>query len=216
MHFAKELQHISHLLTFFMIVGVIAAGISGAVRAVEAKMDITGAILLAFITSNAGGTVRDIVLGSEVFWIHDQMYIWLSCGIGAITFAWVYYKGKFLGNRKINSILIITDAMGIAAFSLAGVEKSISFGQNNVIAIIMGVWTAVGGGIIADVISNRVPMVFTYELLYITVAFFGSVCYLILANSMDHITASIIASVFMIAMRLLSVKYKWKFPTVHQ
>lgn len=216
MHIADQLQHISRLLEFFMIVGILAASISGAIRAVESKMDITGAILLAFINANAGGTIRDIILGSQVFWIREQFYIWISCGMGTLTFIWVYYKGRLLGNKKINSILVITDAMGIAAFSLAGVEKSLSFGQNNSIAVIMGIWTAVGGGIIADIISNRIPLVFTTELLYITVAFLGSVCYLILANNMDHMIASIIAAFFMITMRLLSVKYKWGLPTIHQ
>ena len=197
-----------------MFFGVVTASISGAIRAVESKMDITGAILLAFITATAGGTVRDIIFNIDVFWIRQQIYIWLSCIIGAATFIFIYYKGRILGNKKINFILIVTDAMGIATFSLAGVEKSLALGQNDVVAVIMGVWTAVGGAVVADVVSNRVPMVFTHELLYITVAFFGSVCYLFLANNMNHTTASVIAIIFMVALRLLSVKYKWSLPTI--
>ncbi|MCE3268735.1 MAG: hypothetical protein K0R49_987, partial [Burkholderiales bacterium] len=193
MHINQSYQ-ISLLLQCFMLFGVAAASISGAIRAIESKMDITGAILLAFITASAGGTIRDIILNSQVFWIREQIYIWLTCIIGAATFIFIYYKGRILGNRKINFILIVTDAMGIAAFSLAGVEKALALGQNNSIAIIMGVWTAIGGGVIADVISNRVPLVFTQELLYITVAFFGSVCYLILASNINHPAASIIAA----------------------
>ena len=146
MHITSQLNEISILLQCFMIFGISAASISGAIRAVECKMDITGAILLAFITANAGGTIRDVILGSEVFWIRDQIFIWQTCIIGALTFILIYYKGHVLGNKKINSILLITDAMGIAAFSLAGVEKSLVFGQNNAVAVVMGVWTAVGGG----------------------------------------------------------------------
>jgi uncharacterized membrane protein YeiH len=197
-----------------MIFGVVTASISGAIRAIESKMDITGAILLAFVTASAGGTIRDIIFNVDVFWIREQMYIWLTCIIGAATFIFIYYKGRILGNKKINFILIVTDAMGIAAFSLAGVEKSLSLGQNNSIAVIMGVWTAIGGGVIADVIANRVPLVFTQELLYITVAFLGSVGYLILANNISHTTAGIISAIFMVALRLLSVKYKWSLPTI--
>ncbi len=214
MHIADQSHSINLLLQSFMIFGVGAASISGAIRAIESKMDITGAVLLAFITSNTGGTVRDIILDVQVFWIHEQMYIWLSCITGAATFILIYYKGRFLGNKKINFILIVTDAMGIAAFSLAGVEKSLALGQNNTVAIVMGVWTAVGGGILADVISNRVPLVFTQELLYITVSALGSVCFLVLANNINHTTASIIAAVFMVGLRLLSVKYKWTLPSI--
>jgi uncharacterized membrane protein YeiH len=210
-----SLHEVSLLLQSFMIFGVVTASISGAIRAIESKMDITGAILLAFVTASAGGTIRDIIFNVDVFWIREQMYIWLSCIPGAAAFIFIYYKGRILGNKKINFILIVTDAMGIAAFSLAGVEKALSLGQNNSIAVIMGVWTAVGGGVIADIIANRVPLVFTQELLYITVAFFGSVCYLFLADNINHTTASIISAIFMIALRLLSVKYKWSLPTIH-
>jgi uncharacterized membrane protein YeiH len=215
MQIADQTHHINVLLQSFMLFGVATASISGAIRAVESKMDITGAILLAFITACAGGTVRDVIFNVEVFWIHEQMYIWLTCIIGAATFIFIYYRGRILGNKKINFILIVTDAMGIAAFSLAGVEKALALGQNDVVAVVMGVWTAVGGGIVADVISNRVPLVFTQELLYITVAFFGSVCYLFLANNINHATASIIAAIFMVGLRLLSVKYKWSLPSIH-
>ncbi len=156
-----SINEVGLLLQSFMIFGVVTASISGAIRAIESKMDITGAILLAFVTASAGGTIRDIILNVNVFWIRDQMYIWITCTIGATTFIFIYYKGRILGNKKINFILIMTDAMGIAAFSIAGVEKSLSLGQNNSIAIIMGIWTAIGGGVIADIIANRVPLVFT-------------------------------------------------------
>jgi uncharacterized membrane protein YeiH len=212
--FRNHLQEISYLLYFFMIFGVIAASISGAIRAIEAKMDITGAVLLAFLAANAGGTIRDLLLNSTVFWIKDQFYIWLTFIVGAVTFIIIYFKSKVFDNKKLRAILIITDAMGLAAFSLAGVEKSISLGQNNLIAVIMGVWTAVGGGIIADIISNRVPLVFSQEL-YMSIALLGSLCYLGLYGYMNHIIAGLIAALVMILLRLYSVKFRWKFPTIH-
>lgn len=211
--FYNHLQAISDLLNYLMIIGVIAASISGAIRAIEAKMDITGAVLLAFITANAGGTIRDLILGAQVFWVHDQIYIWLTLIIGALTFISIFFKRKVINNKRLRNILIVTDAMGLAAFCLAGVEKSVNFGQNEVIAIIMGIWTAIGGGVIADVISNRVPLVFSQEL-YISVAFIGASCYLVLSNYMDHIVASLIAAIIMICIRLYSVQFKWKLPTI--
>jgi uncharacterized membrane protein YeiH len=108
-----------------MICGVITSSISGALRAIESKMDITGAILLAFLTSNAGGTIRDIILGTQVFWIKDQFYIWITLIIGSLTFIIVYFEKQLIGRKKIHTLLIVTDAMGLAAFSLAGVEKSL-------------------------------------------------------------------------------------------
>ena len=66
------LEHINLLLEIFLVIGVFACAISGALRAVDSKMDITGALLLAFMVSNAGGTFRDLILGAPVFWIKNH------------------------------------------------------------------------------------------------------------------------------------------------
>jgi uncharacterized membrane protein YeiH len=209
----QHIPKVSAILYVFMITGVIAASVSGAIRAIESKMDITGAILLAFIAGNAGGTIRDVILGSIPFWVHDQFYIWISLITGLLTYIIIYYQYKIVTSKLLYRILIISDAMGIAAFSLAGVEKALSLNQNSLIAVIMGVWTAIGGGISADIITNRVPLVFSQEL-YITVAFVGSVLYLLLAGifGLNQVLSGIIAAFLMIALRLCSVKFKWKLP----
>ncbi len=210
----NHLSHtISYLLYVFMIAGILAASISGATRAIEAKMDITGAILLAFITSNAGGTIRDLIIQAPVFWVHEQLYIWLSVISGLLTFIVIYLNRKALGNANIRKILIVTDAMGLAAFSIVGVQRSLTFGHSEALAIIMGVWTAIGGGMISDVIANRVPLVFSQEL-YITVSFLGSLGYLIISLITNNIFASIISCVFMIFLRLYSVKFKLNLPKI--
>lgn len=206
------LQHISYVLNFFMIMGVIAASMSGALRAIKARMDITGAILLAFITANAGGTVRDLILETPVFWIQQQFYIWLTLIVGAATFGILYLKRHVIGSKKLYKILITTDAMGLAAFSLAGVEKAVSCNQNSMVAIIMGIWTAIGGGILADTISNQVPLVLSQEL-YITVSCVGSVIYLTLAKTMNSMLAGVIAVLVMFLFRIYSVKYHVRYPT---
>ncbi len=209
----EYVEHISQLLTFF-IIGIIASSISGVIRAIEARMDITGAILLAFIASNAGGTVRDIILGVRVFWIRDQYYIWLTIIVGALGFMIVYVNHKVINSRTLYKVLIFTDAMGLAAFSLAGVEKSLNMGHNYTIAIIMGMWTAIGGGIAADIITNRVPLVLSKEF-YITVALVGSICFILFSYIMPRTYASGLAALIMITFRLYSVKYGWKLPIIN-
>lgn len=213
-HLITELYSISYLLSFFMIFGVISCGISGSIRAIEAKMDITGAVLLSFITANAGGTIRDIILDTEVFWVKENMYIWLPTIAGVLTFSIIYFNRSFFDNKKLRLLLIITDAMGLAAFSLAGTEKSINLGETPLIVLIMGVWTAIGGGVIADIIANRVPIVFSQEL-YISIAFLGSLAYLILYHQLSPIFVGMIAAMLMIILRLCSVKFRWKFPTIN-
>lgn len=207
------IEHINTLLEVFLICGVIACSISGALRAIDSRMDITGALLLAFVISNAGGTFRDLILNAPVFWIKSHFYIWLSIGIGAATFILCSFNTRLLTSRTLNKLVLITDAIGLGVFCLAGIEKSFLMGQNFSIAIIMGIWTAVGGGIIADVIANRVPLVFSSEL-YITVSLVGGILYTILSSMMLHALAAFIAVLFMVALRIMSVKYGWKLPII--
>lgn len=208
-----NLINMKDLLFFLTILGVIACSISGVLRAIKAKMDITGAILLAFITANGGGTVRDIIIGAEPFWVSTSLYIWLTFGLAVLTYGIFYYNRTVISNKLLFNALLITDACGLAAFSLTGVQKTLLYNHSPLIAIIMGVWTAVGGGIIADIISNKVPLVFSEEL-YMTISLIGSLTYLVLSGNLNEIFASFIAALIMIATRLLSVKYHLKFPTI--
>lgn len=208
------IEHINLLLNVFIVIGVIACSISGALRAIDSKMDLTGALLLAFVISNAGGTFRDLILAAPVFWIKDNYYVWLSLTIGALTYMLFYYAPQLLANRRLNQLLLITDAIGLGVFCIAGVEKSFIMEQPAGIAVIMGIWTAVGGGIIADVIANRVPLVFSSEL-YITVSLCGAILYIILSLFMLHALAGFIAVIFMVAFRMLSVKFHWKLPIIN-
>ena len=208
------IEHISLLLDILLIVGVIACSISGCLRAIDSKMDITGALLLAFVISNAGGTFRDLILGTTVFWINNHLYVWLSLGVGAITYVIFYLNPKLLANRRLTQLVLLSDAIGLAVFCLAGVEKSFIMGQNFYIAIILGIWTAVGGGVIADVIANRVPLVFSSEL-YITVCFLGAILYIVLSGFMLQELAGFIAVIFMVTLRMMSVKYHWKLPIIN-
>ena len=205
--------HINLLFEIFLVVGVIACAISGALRAIESHMDITGAILLAFVISNAGGTMRDLILNTQVFWIKQTFYIWLSIAIGFATYSLCYFKPLLVSSRRLSSLVITTDAIGLGVFCLVGVEKSIALGQSNLVAIVMGILTAIGGGVLADVIANRVPLVFSSEL-YITVSFCGAILYLILNLFLPQSLAGFIAVIFMILLRMLSVRKHWTFPII--
>lgn len=219
-HLTSHISQINIILYICMVVGMITSSISGVLRSIEARMDITGAILLAFVNANAGGTVRDLILGTKVFWIEDQFYIWIALIVGMCTFILIRYNTQIIDNQKLHKALVITDAMGLTAFCLAGVQKTmLVYGASNlyVLPIMMGMWTAVGGGIAADVIANRIPLVFSDSELYITVAFVGAVLFLFLTVGLDMniAIASIFATVVMVTLRLYSVKYKITLPIIH-
>lgn len=209
----QYVEHVNELLDVCTIIGVVACAISGALRAIDSKMDITGAMLLAFMVANGGGTIRDLILGTEVFWIKNHYYIWLAILVGILTFVCVYFNPVLFAKKIVYNLLLVTDAIGLAVFTLVGAEKSQYLGFSFSIAFLMGVWTAVGGGILADVIANRTPLVFSSEL-YLTISALGSVLYLWLCHVMDHRLASVIAVVFMIIARLLSIRYRLKYPII--
>ena len=198
-----------------MVFGVIASSISGSIRAIESNMDITGVILLAFLNSNAGGTIRDMILGSKVFWVIDHFYIWLTFLVGIISFGIIYYNNRLITSKTLHKLLIITDSMGLAAFCLAGIEKAMTYHQGYLIATIMGIWTAIGGGVVADIVSNKVPLVFSKEL-YVIVALIGAITYIVMTQviHINHAISGIIASLIMIIIRLYSVKYKISLPII--
>ncbi len=210
-----ELVHVDYLIFAFMILGTLSSSISGAMRGIESNMDITGVLLLAFVNGNGGGTLRDIILNQTLFWIKQPMYIWLSIIVGSISFLAIYYKDRLIQSNTLHSALIFTDALGLGAFSIAGAEKTLSLGLGNTLALVMGMLTATGGGIVADIIANRVPLVFSKEL-YITVAFTGILLFISLTTlHLDITIAAIISMLFMISLRLYSVKIKWTLPKIH-
>lgn len=197
------------VLSVCMIAGVMAAAIAGALRGVETKMDITGIILLAFLSANAGGTFRDLVLGAPVFWVHATYYLWISLLMGVMVAGFYIWKRAILTHKQLLKMLVFTDAMGLGAFSIAGVEKTLSLGYSPAIAILMGVWTSVGGGIVADVVSNRSPAVFSNEL-YIIISLIGSGTYLILCNWFSDPISAIFAVLVMISFRVIAVQFNIK------
>ncbi len=198
---------IDTLLTVCMIAGVIAGATAGALRAVEVKMDFSGAMLLAFFAANFGGTFRDLVLGVPVFWVYESYYAWMSLTVGLVIFLIYRYEQKILKHDFILKSLLWADAFGLAAFSIAGSEKALLLGHNPSIAIFMGIWTAVGGGIVADIVANRPPAVFSSEF-YITVSLVGSTTYVCLSEWFQRPAAAALALMIIVLFRIAAVKLK--------
>jgi uncharacterized membrane protein YeiH len=190
-----------------MIAGVVAGATAGALRAVEVKMDFSGAILIAFFAANFGGTFRDLVLGVPVFWIYESYYAWMSLTVGFVIFLIYRYEEEILKHDFILKSLLWADAFGLAAFSIAGSEKALLLGHNPSIAVFMGIWTAVGGGIVADIVANRPPAVFSSEF-YITVSLVGSSTYVCLSEWLQRPAAAALALVIMVLFRITAVKLK--------
>jgi uncharacterized membrane protein YeiH len=147
------------------MLGTAAFAISGALAASRKNMDIFGFSVLALMPAIGGGTIRDLVIGrTPVFWIEDSRYVTVAI-IAAIVVFFAPYK---VGSRQ--RILIWMDAMGLALFAALGTQISLNHGTGPVVAVMLGVTTAVTGGMIRDMICNEIPLILSNEI-YATAAF---------------------------------------------
>jgi len=161
------------MLYWLDLFGVFVFALSGALAADRRGMDLFGFIVIAFLPAVGGGTVRDIVIGTPVFWVEDAIYVWIIIAAAILTFLaapMIHRAGR---------ALVWADAIGLSVFSAAGAAKAYAVTANATVAIAMGVVTAVFGGIVRDVVCNEIPLVLRQDI-YATAAFAGSVCLILL------------------------------------
>ena len=186
-----------------------AFAVTGAFKAIEHKSDFVGIILLATITGVAGGTIRDVVMGQFPNSITDPTYVIITVASGVSIF-FLYSRLK-----KHWNLFLKFDAFGLGIFTIIGGTFAYNFFGLNFLAIVFsGILTAVGGGILRDVIVNQVPIVFVKEL-YVTASFIGIfVFYFILYFGGQLYLATIFGIIIATGIRLTAMKFNWDLPRV--
>ena len=161
-----------------------------------------------FITAIGGGTIRDIMLGSyPLVWIGDINFLYavLAGVVGAILFFRLFIK--------LRRTFLLFDTLGISFFTILGVEKAMSLGVRPEIAAIMGMFTAVMGGVIRDTLANELPVIFRKEI-YATACLVGAIVYLVLDihTPLERNYNLLISISVIILIRLLAVKFRLSLP----
>lgn len=193
-------------LYWITMVAVIVSSASGVLKAGFKQFDLFGVIIIAIATGLGGGSLRDMLLDREVFWIRDQGFFIASLG-SAIAI--------FLAARMVvisPKFFLVADAAGLATFGIAGTLVSLMVGAPWLVASFMGVMTGTMGGIFRDVLCNEPPVVFQSPL-YATVSWAGSllfICFLLL--NMEITFAAIIAGLAMFIARLLAIYFNISLP----
>ena len=204
-HSQPNAPHPMTLLQTLDYFGVFIFAVSGALLACRKDMDIFGMLVLALMPAIGGGTLRDLLLDLPVFWIADTNYLLLSAAAVVVTYA----AQRFINQRA--RALAWADALGLSVFCVLGTSKAISAGADPIVATVMGVITAVAGGIIRDVVANEVPYVLQREI-YATAALTGCIVYL----GLDHFgvpQAEWIAMGLALLARGLGIIKGWSLPT---
>lgn len=196
-----------NLLNVLDIVGTIVFAISGVLTAANKKFDFFGAMVIAFVTAVGGGTLRDLLMGSfPVVWIKNPIYIYVI--LGSVLFSLVFKKHI----SKWRKTMFLFDTIGIGTFTILGLQKALDFGISPTIAVLMGVISAVFGGVLRDVLCNEPPLIFRKEI-YATPCILGGAIYLLLAHfAVPENIIITITAVFIISLRLLVVKKNWTLP----
>jgi len=188
--------------------GTAAFAVSGALAASRKNMDIFGFCVLALMPAVGGGTVRDIIIDRvPVFWINDNRYV----AVAIIAALIVYFTSYKPGSRR--QILVWMDALGLALFAALGTEICLQHQTSPLVAIMLGVTTAVTGGMIRDIICNEIPLILSREI-YATAAFVSAVCYVLADKAgLGEQVALVIAVVAGFAIRALGITNKWSLPS---
>jgi uncharacterized membrane protein YeiH len=196
------LQHI------FELAGTFFFAISGALAIQDDHDDLFGAGFLGFVTAIGGGTLRDIMLGSyPLVWIGDIQFLY-AIFAGVIV---AYFFFKYLVRFK--RTFMFFDTLGISFFTILGVEKALSLGVRPEIAAIMGMFTAIMGGVIRDVLTNETPVLFRKEI-YATACLSGAILYLLLFKEGVDRNINLVLSIALIfSVRVIAVKYRLALPS---
>ena len=193
-------------LYWITLVAVIVSSASGVLKAGFKEYDLFGVIIIAIATGLGGGSLRDMLLDKDVFWIQDQMFFIASFASAVII---------FIAARLIiipPKFFLVADAAGLATFGIAGTLVSLMAGASPVLASFMGVMTGTMGGIFRDVLCNEQPVVF-HSPLYATVSWGGSLMFIVLLYySCDITLAAIISGLSIFITRLLAIYYNVTLP----
>ncbi|MND85377.1 hypothetical protein D3C80_773030 [compost metagenome] len=195
------------MLLYIYLIAITAEAMSGALAAGRRNMDMFGVSLIAFITALGGGTVRDMLLGNyPVGWTQHPPYIYLTIGAGLFTML----VARFM--HHLHKIFLVLDAMGLIAFTVIGCNVALELKYSTPVVIMAGMITGIFGGILRDILCQRVPVVLRHEL-YASVSMLVAMLYLLLERlGVNHDITLLASFGFGLALRLAAIRWSWSLP----
>lgn len=198
-----------HTLYYFLdLAGTFVFAISGAVAAKQRGLDLFGICAIAFTVACGGGIIRDLCIGAiPPTGISNWKYLATAILAAGMTIS--LYRLVL----RLNHPVLFFDALGLSLFAVTGAQKSLAYGHNAEVAILLGITTAVGGGVLRDILLNRIPVILEKEI-YASAALIGALI-MVLGDHFKWLSSdltSIIALIVCFGLRLLSLRYHWNLP----
>jgi uncharacterized membrane protein YeiH len=190
------------------VLGVIAFALSGVIEAARKHFDLVGVVMVSFVTAFGGGTLRDILLERKpFFWVEQELWVWALIGLAvALPF---FFRARHM--ELTERAILVPDAIGLGIFTAGGTHIALELGSSPLVSVLMGVITAVVGGVFRDVLVNEVPRAFHDHQPYAVVAFAGG--WVVVALDALAVPTSItllVGSGLVILVRLLAIKFGWE------
>ena len=195
-------------LLFFEALGVIAFALSGIIEAARKQFDLVGVVMIGAIAAFGGGTLRDVLLDRRpFFWVEQEAWVWALLVAGlSLPF---FFRARHI--EFTEKAMMVPDAFGLGIFAAGGTHIALVTGQSPMIAVLMGVITAVVGGILRDVLVNEVPRAFHDHQPYTVIAFAGGWLVVLLSylQTPEYVDV-LVAAIAMVAVRLVAVRFGLK------
>ncbi len=199
------------------IIGAAAFAVSGAMAALEHEADIFGVIFLAVVTALGGGVIRDLLLGvTPPKMFVSYVYLAVAAIAALVVFADAYIRReKYRKHRdKLDSINNMFDAVGLAVFTVSGMNTAMQQSDNVLLILVLGMSTGVGGGMLRDMMINKMPKVLRKRVYAVASLLGGGVYYGLFALGVHETIAAVSGMALIIALRVLATVYKWNLPAI--
>ena len=193
------------------LIGTFVFAISGAASGVKSRLDVFGVSVLAFVAGNAGGMARDVLIGAvPPAAVSNWRYVAASLVAAVATFLW------YPSITRVQRIVLLFDAAGLATFAVAGTQKALAYDINPVAAALLGMLTGIGGGMIRDVLVKEIPVVLRADF-YAVAALAGAV--VVVAGHLLHwppVPTAIAGASVCFFMRLTAIRRGWRLPVANE
>jgi uncharacterized membrane protein YeiH len=189
------------------LIGTFVFALSGATAGVRHRLDVFGVAVLAFVAGNAGGITRDLLIGAvPPAAAADLRYLAVSLVAGLATF----WTGRVI--RRLREVVLVLDAAGLAVFAVSGSLKALAFGANPIAAVLLGMLTGIGGGMLRDVLVNEVPTVLRAELYAIAALVGASIVVGAQLLNLPPAPAAVAGALVCFGLRVVALRRGWELP----
>jgi uncharacterized membrane protein YeiH len=195
----------------FEIIGTVAFALSGLIEAARKKLDLVGMIMVSGLAAFGGGTLRDVLLDRRpFFWIENSIWVWFLIAVCVV--ALLFMRARHL--EPTQRAMQWPDAIGLGFFAAGGTQLALTAQVPAIIAVIMGVVTAIFGGVLRDIVVNEIPKAFSDHIPYSVIAFTGGWLVVVLNYLMvEAFVAVAIGAILTIVLRIFALFFGWRLPS---